>query len=71
MNRKDITVETRSGIKKLWLFVRNNEVTGAKVDMGAPSFDAASVPVRLDGEVIDREVVVGGGKPPYHLCIYG
>ena len=59
---KDITIETKSGIKKLNLYVRNNEVTSARVDMGAPAFDAADIPVRLDGEVIDREVGLAGEK---------
>ena len=62
VNRKEITVETRSGVKKLWLFVRNNEVSSAKVDMGAPVFDAASIPVRLSGEVTDVPVRLAGGE---------
>ena len=47
---------------KLWLFVRNNEVSSAKVDMGSPVFDAASIPVRLSGEVIDVPVRLAGGE---------
>ena len=60
VDRREITVETRSGVKKLWLYVRNNEVSSAKVDMGAPVFDADKVPVRLDGEVVDRPVMLAG-----------
>ena len=60
VNRKEITVETRSGIKKLWLFVRNNEVSSAKVDMGAPEFSADKIPVKLSGEVIDMPVMLAG-----------
>ncbi len=60
VKEKNITVETRSGIKKLNLYVRNNKVTSARVDMGAPGFDAAKIPVRLTGEVIGEKVVLAG-----------
>lgn len=60
VDRKEITVETRSGIKKLWLYVRNNQVTSAKVDMGAPVFDAKLIPVKLQGEVIGEKLYLAG-----------
>lgn len=57
---KNITIETKSGIKKLNLYVRNNSVTSARVDMGEPKFDAAKIPVRLTGEVIGKKVTLAG-----------
>ncbi len=57
---KDITVETLSGVKKLSLYLRNNKVSSAKVDMGAPDFTPAKVPVKLTGEVVDRAVMLAG-----------
>ena len=57
---KEITVETKSGIKDLTLYVRNNLVTSARVDMGAPEFDAKKIPVALSGEVIDTAVNLAG-----------
>ncbi|MCI8459514.1 MAG: carbamoyl-phosphate synthase large subunit [Clostridia bacterium] len=62
-NKKEIEIETKSGVKKVWLFVRNEKVTSAKVDMGAPVLTPAKVPVRLDGDcVVDRRVTVGGAE---------
>lgn len=40
-----LTVETRSGIKALALTVQDGVCTHARVDMGAPSFDPARIPV--------------------------
>ena len=62
VDRKEITIDTKSGIKKLWLYVRNNEVTSARVDMGAPVFEAKKIPVRLHGEVIGAKVTLAGGE---------
>ena len=60
-DKREITVETKSGIKKLWLFVRGEKVNSAKVDMGAPVLRPSAIPVKLDGEtVIGRNVTVGG-----------
>lgn len=33
-----------------------------RVDMGAPIFDGRAIPVNLDDEIMDREVVIGGIK---------
>ena len=60
VKNREVTIETKSGIKKLTLYVRNNEVTSARVDMGAPDFDPRNIPVRLQGEVIDRKVELAG-----------
>ncbi len=60
-DKREITIETKSGIKKLWLFVRAGAVNSAKVDMGAPRFAPAQIPVRLEGtEVVGHKVQVGG-----------
>ncbi len=60
-DKREITIETKSGIKRLWLFVRGEKVNSARVDMGAPILSPAKIPVKLDGEsVIKRKVNVGG-----------
>lgn len=62
-DKREITIETKSGIKKLWLFVRAGVVNSAKVDMGAPEFCPEKIPVCLDGDsVINRKIKVGGGE---------
>ncbi|MFN0096190.1 MAG: diaminopimelate epimerase [Dehalococcoidia bacterium] len=58
-----VTVETLAGVKTLAL-VRDGSgvVTGARVDMGPPSFAPASLPAAVEGEgpVIDLPITVGG-----------
>lgn len=54
-----LTVETKGGV------VRPRLVDGSRVevDMGAPRFGPAEIPVRLDGDqVIDRTLPLAGGK---------
>lgn len=47
---KDITIETKSGIKKLNLYVRNNEVTSARVDMARPRSTPPTFPSDWTGK---------------------
>lgn len=47
-NRTEITVDTLSGIKALRLTVENGEVTGVRVNMGAPILEPAQIPARFD-----------------------
>ena len=46
--RTEITVDTLSGIKALRLTVENGEVTGVRVNMGAPILEPAQIPARFD-----------------------
>ena len=60
--KKDvITVETQSGVKPLYLTVRNGVVESVRVNMGAPELKASKIPVRFEGErVIDEPLEIGG-----------
>ena len=59
--RKHMTVETKSGIKKLELMTLGDEVVRVKVDMGKAETVPANIPVLLDGEnIIDRPVDFNG-----------
>jgi len=60
--REEVAVETLAGIKVVQVFRENGVVTGARVDMGAPSFDPASLPANVEGPgpVIDLPLSVGG-----------
>jgi carbamoyl-phosphate synthase large subunit len=61
--RKDnITLETGGGIKQLQLYVREDTVYSACVKMGQPDFMPRRVPVKLEGEVIRRKVLLAGGE---------
>ncbi len=75
-----IPVETGAGIRRCFATTDSTgHVTHVRVDMGAPSFERASVPVRGDGLALDVEVRALGerftatgvhtGNP--HMVIFG
>ncbi len=45
-----IDIETRAGVKKLWLNVEDGKVNTVKVSMGSPNFKASDIPVISDKE---------------------
>ena len=57
--KKELNVETLAGIKHTWFSV-NGEVKSVKVDMGAPSFERKSLPMRGEGKCIDEKLKVDG-----------
>lgn len=63
---KDVMrLETLAGMKRVELIFDGSETTGAKVEMGKPSFKAEDVPTLLrddEGEAIDVKLQVGKGK---------
>ena len=62
VQKTDVDIATLSGIKHLKLFAEDGKVKLVRVDMGAASFDPKSLPVLLEGEVIDRPVKVADGE---------
>ena len=59
-DQREITVETKSGIKALRLTVPDGKVSQVEVVMGEPELAPEKIPVLLEGEtVIGREVRVG------------
>jgi diaminopimelate epimerase len=60
--KDEVTVETLSGIKTLQLFREKGVVVAARVEMGPPSFDPASLPANVEGPgpVIDLPLTVDG-----------
>lgn len=58
----NVSVETLGGIKVLQLFRENGVITAARVDMGPPNFDPASLPANVEGPgpVIDLPILVDG-----------
>ena len=59
-DKKEITLETLSGIKYLTLKTENGKVQEVTVDMGKVSFEARQIPIDADGEFVKREIVVEG-----------
>ncbi len=61
--RKHMTVETKSGIRKLELMTMADEVVRVKVDMGRAELVPSQIPVALDGDtVVNRPVTIGGSS---------
>lgn len=60
-DKTEITLETRSGIKKLTLYPENGKVQTVLVDMGKAILDPALIPVKSEGsEFISKPVEVDG-----------
>ncbi|MCL2101558.1 MAG: diaminopimelate epimerase, partial [Fibromonadales bacterium] len=58
--KTQMRIETRSGVKKLYLFVENSAVSSVRVDMGLPELSPEKIPVNLEGNsVIAKRVVIG------------
>ena len=61
VKKTELTVETKSGIKRLSLEVFDGQVLSVTVDMGPAVLAPEQIPVRLEGpQVVDRAVLVGG-----------
>lgn len=62
-DKTEITLETKSGIKKLKLFPENGKVKTVLVDMGKAIIKPAYIPVLADGEdFISRKIEVNGNE---------
>ena len=59
---ESVTIETLAGVLTLQLFRENGAVSAARVDMGPPSFDPASLPADVEGPgpVVDYPLEVDG-----------
>jgi len=61
VKKKDMTIETLSGIKKLRLYTKNGLVSSVRVDMGRAELKPENIPVNLEGKsIISRKVLIGG-----------
>jgi diaminopimelate epimerase len=49
-------VETKAGMKHVWLAIVEGEVKEVKVDMGAPNWDRKSLPMIGEGPCIDEDL---------------
>ena len=63
IDKKNISVETLSGIKYLEMEVLNGEVSSVKVDMGEYSLKPSELPVITEkNQLVDEEIIVNGEK---------
>ncbi len=57
-----ISIETRNGVKQVRVFTQEGTVVSAQIDMGTPKFAPKEIPVKADGEIINKKVKVAGGE---------
>ena len=67
--KKHMTVETKSGIKKLELMTLGDEVVRVKVDMGKAELTPSKIPVTLDGDAIINRPVDYNGTTYNITCV--
>lgn len=67
--KKQLKIETLSGIKTLDLTVESGKVTQVTVDMGAPITKAIMIPVKSEKEILIREPITVGGDNYEVTCI--
>lgn len=69
VRKKEMTIETLSGIKELSLYTKNGLVSSVRVDMGKPELNPEQIPVNLPGNsIVARKVSIGGRE--YHItCV--
>ena len=68
-DKTTISVETKGGMKYLDLTVEDGVVTWVKVDMGAPSVQADTIPVVGMGDPVIGQPVTVGGKEWVMTCV--
>ncbi len=62
VHKKEISIETLSGIKYLKLFTENDKVIKVSVDMGIADFNPKRIPVLKEREMINEECYINGGS---------
>ena len=68
-DKTELTLETKGGLKRLWLEVENGKVSRVKVDMGTPELNPRNIPVDLPGEAVLRHRLQIMGQTPYITCV--
>lgn len=68
-DKKNISIETKGGIKYLDLFVEDGNVKQVKVDMGEPLLETKKVPVTFSKEQMIGETVTVGGHSYVMTCV--
>jgi diaminopimelate epimerase len=58
VKKNEFPIETLSGIKHVWLTVKDTEVKTVKVDMGAPNWERSSLPMLGEGTCINEELEI-------------
>ena len=63
VKKEEMKIETKSGVKELHLFIKNEQVYSVKVNMGKAELSPEKIPVKLKGKnAIAKPVTIGGKK---------
>lgn len=68
-SKKEVFLETLSGIKKLQLFVENDIVETVRVDMGIPVFEAHKIPINTNLDAIINYPLIVDGNDYNITCV--
>lgn len=69
VNRQNITVETKSGIKSLELTVEDGQVTYVKVNMGQAILQPAVIPMTAEGDTFISQPLFVEGREYKATCV--
>ncbi len=69
VRKQQMTIETLSGIKELYLTTQNGYVSSVKVHMGKADLDPKNVPVLLEGNCIVKQPITIDGKTYEITCV--
>lgn len=68
-DKTDITLETKSGIKRLKLFIKDGKVETVLVDMGKAIIKPADIPVRSELDTFISQKITVNGKEETVTCV--
>ena len=68
-DKTELTIETKGGLKQLWLTVENGRVARIKADMGTPELNPRLIPVDLPGELVLRHRLQILGQTWFITCV--
>ncbi len=69
VRKRQMRIETLSGVRELFLFLTNEQVSSVKVNMGRAELCPQKIPVRLEGEKIVARPVTISGKEYTITCV--
>ena len=62
VKKHSLDIETKSGIKHLFLYEKDGKTDRVRVDMGAASFEPQAIPVRSSHPIVGKRMSVAGGE---------
>ena len=69
VKKPQMSIETKSGVRKLFLHTKNGIVSSVKVDMGKIELRPSKIPVKLSGDDVIAKTVTIGGKEYSITCV--